>query len=116
ANPAEWPVAVGEGRCQFLKLWEEAKAIYPDFDTIAVANHPGVSPTGLRIAVHILMGKEVDTTKLGGANGLSFVLPIAAVITSENLDEGLAMCEGKPDAFLLDDIMTDQEVLDTFFK
>ncbi|HSQ26521.1 MAG TPA: substrate-binding domain-containing protein, partial [Anaerolineales bacterium] len=46
ANPAEWPVAVGEGRCQFLKLWEEAKAIYPDFDTIAVANHPGVSPTG----------------------------------------------------------------------
>ena len=116
ANPAEWPVGVGEGRCQFLNLWGEALAINPDFDSIAVANHPGVSPTGLRIAVNMLLGKQVDETKLGGANGLSFVLPVAAVITSDNLDEGLAMCEGKPDAFLLDDIMTDQAVLDEYFK
>ncbi len=47
----------------------------------------------------MLQGKQVDTTKLGGVNGLSFVIPLAAVITSENLDEGLAMCEGKPDAY-----------------
>jgi ribose transport system substrate-binding protein len=87
----------------------------PDFDSIAVANHPGVSPTGLRIAYNMLMGKKVDESKLGGANGLSFVLPVAAVITSENLDEGLAMCEGKPDAFLLDDILTDDEV-QAYFK
>ena len=46
---------------------------------------------------------------------MSFVLPLAAVITSDNLDEGLAMCEGKPDAFLLDDILTDAEVQE-FFK
>jgi len=116
ANPAVWPQGVGEGRCQYLKLWEEAKTMNPDFDSIAVANHPGVSPTGLRIAYNMLMGKKVDTTKLGGSNGLSFVLPLAAVITSENLDEGLAMCEGKPDAYLLDDIMTDEEVQQYFVK
>jgi len=115
ANPANWPQGVGEGRCQYLKLWQEALTMNPNFDSIAVANHPGVSPTGLRIAVNMLMGKQVDTTKLGGVNGLSFVIPLAAVITSENLDEGLAMCEGKPDAFLLDDIMTDEEV-QQFFK
>jgi len=116
ANPAKWPVAVGEGRCQYLNLWQEALVTNPDFDSIAVANHPGVSPTGLRIAVNMLMGKTVDESKLGGANGLSFVLPVAAVITSENLEDGLAMCEGKPDAYLLDDILTDQEVIDTYFK
>ncbi len=114
ANPAVWPQGVGEGRCQFLKLWEEALTMNPDFDSIAVANHPGVSPTGLRIAVNMLQGKKVDAAKLGGANGLSFVIPLAAVITSENLDEGLAMCEGQPDAFLLDDIMTDDEVQQYF--
>ena len=54
------------------------------------------------------------TTKLGGANGLSFVIPLAAVITSDNLDEGLAMCEGKPDAYLLDNILTDEEVQQYF--
>ena len=116
ANPADWPQGVGEGRCQFLRLWEEAKAANPDFDSIAVANHPGVSPTGLRIAYEMLQGKKVDTTKLGGANGLSFVLPLAAVITSENLADGLAMCEGQPDAYLLDDILTTEEVQEYFTK
>jgi ribose transport system substrate-binding protein len=56
----------------------------------------------------------VDESKLGGANGLSFVLPVAAVITSENLEEGLAMCEGKPDTYLIDDILTDEEVSEYF--
>jgi len=114
ANPAVWPQGVGEGRCQYLKLWQEAQTTNPNFDSIAVANHPGVSPTGLRIAVNMLLGKKVDNTKLGGSNGLSFVLPVAAVITNENLADGLAMCEGKPDAYLLDDILTDDEVQQYF--
>jgi ribose transport system substrate-binding protein len=116
ANPATWPVGVGEGRCQFLNLWQEALKTHPDFDTIAVANHPGVSPTGLRVAVNMLMGKQVDKSKLGGSNGLSFVLPVAAVITKDNLADGMKMCEGKPDAYLLDSILTDDEVLSTYFK
>jgi ribose transport system substrate-binding protein len=62
------------------------------------------------------MGKKVDETTLGGVNGLSFVIPLAAIITSDNLEEGLAMCEGKPDAYLLDDIMTDEEVQQYFVK
>jgi ribose transport system substrate-binding protein len=116
ANPAKWPQGVGEGRCQYLKLWKEALTMHPDFDSIAVANHPGVSPTGLRIAVNMLQGKQVDKSKLGGVNGLSFVIPLAAVITKDNLDEGLKMCEGKPDAYLLDNIMTDDEVQQYFVK
>ena len=62
----------------------------------------------------MLQGKKVDATKLGGVNGLSFVLPLAADHHPENLAEGLAMCEGKPDAYLLDDIMTDEEVQQYF--
>lgn len=116
ASPAVWPQGVGEGRCQYLKLWQEALTLNPNFDSIAVANHPGVSPTGLRIAVNMLLGKKVDTTKLGGVNGLSFVQPLAAVITSDNLAEGITMCEGKPDAYLLDKIMSDEEVQQFFVK
>ncbi|MEW6179005.1 MAG: substrate-binding domain-containing protein [Chloroflexota bacterium] len=115
ANPAKFPVGVGEGRCQFLKLWEQVLQDHPDFETIAVANPPGVSPTGLRIAVNMLQGKKVDESKLGGANGLSFVIPVPIIITKDNLQEGLDICNDKPDAYLLDGIMTDQEVLDTFF-
>ncbi len=58
ANPAEWPVAVGEGRCQFINLWTEVLETNPDFETIAVANQPGVSPTGLRIAVQYVVRRK----------------------------------------------------------
>ena len=113
ANPAKWPQGVGEGRCQYLKLWQEALKTQPTFDSIAVANHPGVSPDGLRIAVNMLQGKKVDSTKL---TGQSFVIPLAAVITKDNLADGLTMCDGKPDSYLLDAIMTDAEVQQFFVK
>jgi len=116
ANPAVWPVAVGEGRCQFINLWVEVLETQPDFETIAVANPPGVSPTGLRIAVNMLMGEKVNESTLGGVNGLSFVIPVPMTITNENLEEGIDYCADKPDAHLLDGIMTDQEVLDTYFS
>ncbi|HEX5637239.1 MAG TPA: substrate-binding domain-containing protein, partial [Gammaproteobacteria bacterium] len=115
AAPAKYPVVVGEGRCQFLKLWEEVLATDPEFETIAVANPPGVSPTGLRIAVNMLMGKTVDTSKLGGVNGESFVIDVPWTVTNDNLADALAVCADKPDAYLLDGIMTDEEVLKEYF-
>ncbi len=116
ANPAKWPQGVGEGRCQYLKLWQEALAINPDFDSIAVANQPGIAATGLRIAINLFQGKEVNTSNLSGKNKMSFILPISAVITSDNLEEGLAIYQGKPDAYLLDNILTDDEVVNNYFK
>jgi len=87
ANPPKWPVLVGEGRCQFLQLWDQRLKEDPNFETIAVANPPGVSPTGLRIAVNMLMGKQVDKSKLGGTNGLSFVIPVPVIVTKDNFQE-----------------------------
>ncbi|MHB8133224.1 MAG: sugar ABC transporter substrate-binding protein, partial [Anaerolineaceae bacterium] len=77
---------------------------------------PGVSPTGLRIAVNMLMGKTVDTTKLGGVNGESFVIAVPWTVTNDNLAAALDVCKDKPDAYLLDGIMTNDEVLKTYFK
>jgi ribose transport system substrate-binding protein len=116
ANPAKWPVAVGEGRCQFLDLWNEVLKTQPDFETIAVANPPGVSPTGLRIAVNMLQGKQVDETKLTGEFGRMFTIPIPVVVTKDNFEEVYSsQCADKPPTYLLDGIMTDAEV-QQFFK
>jgi ribose transport system substrate-binding protein len=115
ANPAKYPVVVGEGRCQFINLWAEVLETNPDFETIAVANPPGVSPTGLRIAVNMLMGKQVDESKLTGEYGAMFTLPVPIVVTKDNFQDAVAICADKPDAYLLDGIMTDKEV-QQFFK
>ena len=32
ANPAKWPVVVGEGRCQFLQLWDQRLKDDPNFE------------------------------------------------------------------------------------
>jgi ribose transport system substrate-binding protein len=115
ANPAEWPVFVGEARCQFLDLWNQRLQEDPNFETIAVANPPGVSPTGLRIAVNMLQGKTLDESKLGGANGASFVIPVPIVVTKDNFEEVYTTeCADRPATYLLDGIMTDEEVQQYF--
>jgi len=117
ANPSKFPVGPLEGRCQALQLWDERLKADPNFESIAVANPPGVSPTGLRIAVNMLMDKKLDESKLGGANGKSFVIPVPVTVTKDNFKEVYEKeCTGKPPAYLLDGIMTDEEVQQYFVK
>jgi ribose transport system substrate-binding protein len=117
ANPAKWPAVVGEGRCQFLSLWNDALKTHPDFETIAVANPPGVASTGLRIAVNMLLGKKPDTTKLGGQFGHQFVIPIPYTVTKDNFQQVFTtVCANKPPAYLLDGIMSDSDVQQFFVK
>lgn len=115
ASPAKFPIGVSEGRCQSLQLWNERLQADPTFESIAVANPPGAAPTGLRIAVNMLMGKQVDKSKLGGTNGLSFVLPVPVTVTKDNFQQVLdETCKDKPPTYLLDGIMTDEEVQQYF--
>jgi ribose transport system substrate-binding protein len=115
ANPSNFPVPVLEARCQALQLWDQRLQADPNFESIAVANPPGVSPTGLRIAVNMLQGKKVDESKLGGANGLSFVIPVPVTVTKDNFrDVYDTQCKDKPATYLLDGIMTDEEVQQFF--
>ena len=118
ADPAEYPLAVGEGRVKFLKLWHEVLQDRPDFETIAVANPPGVAGTGLRIAVELLQGAEIDTTQLGGECNNTFYNPIPIVVTPENFEEvyNEYVVEGDyPDSYLLDGILSQEEV-QAFFE
>jgi len=117
ANPAKWPVVVGEGRCQFLSLWNDILKTNPNFETIAVANPPGVSPTGLRLAVNMLQGKKLDESKLTGQYGHMFTIPVPVTVTKDNFQEVFStVCKDKPASYLLDGIMTDAEVQQFFQK
>jgi ribose transport system substrate-binding protein len=113
ANPDPMPVGVGEARVKFLKLWKEMLDANPDFETIAVANAPGVNSTALRIAVEMLQGRELDETKLGGQFGHQIVIPVPVVVTPENFDEmyNTYVVEGGfPDSYLMTGIMTEDEI------
>ena len=115
ANPDPMPLPVGEARVKFLKLWAEMLEQNPDFETIAVANAPGVNSTALRIAVELLEGKELSAGVLGGQYGTTIVIPIPYVVTPENFEEVYAEFKDYPDSYLLSGIMTRDEVLSEFF-
>ena len=113
ADPDTMPLGVGEARVKFLKLWKEMLDANPDFETIAVANAPGVNSTALRIAVELLQGRELDESKLGGQFGYQIVIPIPVVVTPENFDEmytKYVVDGGYPDSYLMSGIMTEEEI------
>ena len=119
ANPDPYPLGVGEGRVKFLQLWGEMLERDPDFKTIAVANAPGVNATALRIAVEMLSGQELDTSVLGGQYGTTIVIDVPIVVTPDNFDEVYEeyVASGEyPDSYLLDGIMTRDEVVAAFFN
>ena len=115
-EPETLPQGVGEGRVKFLKLWKEALEIYPDAEFIAVSNAPGVASSGLRIAVELLQGHELKAESLGGQFGTTITVPIPVIVTPENFDEFYTeyVEGGYPDSYLLDGIMTMEEVAALF--
>jgi ribose transport system substrate-binding protein len=108
----EYPLGVGEGRVKFLKLWKEALDEDPEFKSFAVANAPGVAATGLRIVMELLQGKELKDESLTGQFGTTVIVPIPVIVDPDNFAEIYAeyVDGGYPDSYLLDGIMTIEEV------
>ncbi|MBX2997678.1 MAG: ABC transporter substrate-binding protein [Caldilineaceae bacterium] len=114
ANPAEWPVMVGEARAGYLQLVNEIKQANPDFTTIGVVNPPGVGASGLRIAVLLLQGRQL-AQELEGPFGNSLYVPIPGVVTDENFDEAYAEVADLPASYTVDGMLTAEEA-EGFFE
>jgi ribose transport system substrate-binding protein len=109
ANPAEWPVMVGEARAGYLQLWHDIAETNPDFTSFGVVNPPGVGASGLRVAIEILSGEQVDTAQLTGPNGNSLYVPIATPIDASNFEEQYAAIADAPASYTLDALITQGE-------
>jgi ribose transport system substrate-binding protein len=107
ANPAEWPIMVGEARGGFMKLWKQIQdTTNPDFNTIGVVNPPGVGASGLRVALELLQGKEVDTAQLSGPFGNTLYVPIPGEVTADNFAAEYEKIKDLPDSYVLDGFIT----------
>jgi len=102
ANPENWPVSTGEARAGFLQLWDEVKQDNPDFTTIGVVNPPGQGVSGMRVALQILTGGEVDEAQLQGTFGNTLYVPIPGVVTDENFAEVYDLYKDAPASYTLD--------------
>jgi ribose transport system substrate-binding protein len=111
ANPDTFPVTTGEARASYLQQWQEVLEENPDFQSIGVVNPPGIGASGLRVAIELLRGGELNEDALEGPFGNSLYVPIPYVVDNENLDqifENQNISEA-PASFTLDGILTQEQ-------
>jgi len=111
ANPENWPLISGEARSSYLKQWVAILEERPEFTSIGVVNPPGVGADGVRVAIELLMGAELNEEALSGPFGNTLYVPIPYAVTSENLAqiyEEQAIAD-TADSYTLDGLITQEE-------
>lgn len=96
---------------EYDKLKEEGK----DIKVCSQPNPPSIVASGLRIAVNLAEGKELDESKLGGLYGRACIYDVKNWYTDENIDELRPLLEGKGDDYLLTEYWSEDEA-QAFFK
>ena len=109
ANPESFPIGTGEAIAGYLRLWEEISEEHPDFLSYAVMNPPGQGASGLRVAVELLQGGEINESELEGPFSNTIYVPIPGRVTEGNLPDMLAMTAEEPDTYVLDGIISQED-------
>ena len=112
ANPAKWPVMVGEARAGYIQLWGKVKADKPEFVSFGVVNPPGQGLDGLRVALQLLSGEEIADGVLRGPFANTVYVPIPGVVNEENFAKTYEMYKDSPASYTLDGIISDEEALE----
>ncbi|MGH7122024.1 MAG: substrate-binding domain-containing protein [Acetobacteraceae bacterium] len=103
------PAMTGEAQKAFLLAWKRQLALGTHMRAFAQANPPWVSRDAIGFAVRIAAGK---TLKPLAHN--TFYTPIHKTVTGETLDATLAEMKDEPDAWFLEEWLTEEQ-LDALF-
>ena len=112
ADPDEWPVMVGEARAGYLQLWNEVLQERPEFTSIGVVNPPGVGADGVRVAMELLTGAELNEDALEGPFGNTLYVPIPFVVDGFNFEEEYEKVADAPASYTLDGFITQAQARD----
>ncbi|WRS31153.1 substrate-binding domain-containing protein [Actinomycetaceae bacterium MB13-C1-2] len=111
AGKTDSVVTMGEARGGFMRMWNDL--LSTGFETAGVVNPPGTGATALHFAVNELQGKTLDSSKV--TDGHNIVLPLAPLVTNENFVEIWEPISDVEDGYVVDSIMTADEVA-AYFK
>jgi ribose transport system substrate-binding protein len=98
-------VVSGEARNGYMRMWSELKA--DGFQSIGVVNPPGTGATALHFAVAQLQGRELDESKTVDGD---IVLDLEPAVTNDNFDAAWAEVQDQPDSYVLDSVLSADDV------
>ena len=100
-------VMFGDPGTAFFKLWKKLRDEHADFKACTQVNPPGVGGTAFRIAVRLYNGRKF---KPGVLKDNIYYIKISLFITDEHFDKAWEMLKDKPDSYLLNEVMPEDEV------
>lgn len=104
------PVVTGELMMGYVKKWKELTDT-TGFSTYGQNNPPGIGATALGMGVRLLQGKTFKTP----LENNTFIYTVKDHVTNENLDTYYDKYKDEPDAYFIDEWLTETE-LDNLFK
>lgn len=104
-------VVSGEARVGFMRMWNDL--LPSGFGSVGIINPPGTGATAMHFIVNQLQGKTLDESKL--TDGHTVILPLAPAITNENFEAEWDKVKDLPDTYVLDQILSAEEVA-AYFK
>ena len=109
ADPAEWPLVVGEARAGYMQLWNSIAENNPEFTSFGVINPPAIGASGLRVAVELLQGRQFKAGTLQGPYGNSLYVPIPGVVSSDNFAAEFEKIKDQPASYVVDGMISEAE-------
>lgn len=109
ANPDQWPIVVGEARAGYIKLWNQIREERPDFVSYGVINPPGVGASGIRLAVELLQGRQVNDRFLEGAENNTIFVPIPGDVDANTFEQYYEDVKDRDDAYVLDGTLSPEQ-------
>jgi ABC-type sugar transport system substrate-binding protein len=110
----KFPLVLCEPTKDGLAIWKTLQEEYPNFTCLALSNPPGIAYDAVYAAYYLLSGKSIDPQALGGKFGQTLYVEIP-MVKQENLAEYLEKIAGEADDYILDERMSPQEILETWF-
>ncbi len=109
------PVMACEPTKTGLFIWRDRIKEHSGFQCVSVGNPPGIAYDAVYAASYLLNGLEIDNSAFSGqyANALIVDFP---VITNEDLPKWMDIIQYENDDFMIDQIMTPDEIKDRWFR
>jgi ribose transport system substrate-binding protein len=104
------PVVTGELMMGYVKKWYDLNESV-GFSSYGQNNPPGIGATALGIGIRLLQGKELKEELTDN----TYYYSVKDHVTNENLDTYYDKNKDKPDAYFIDEWLTEEE-LDAMFK
>lgn len=109
-----WPLMLCEASKKGLNLWENLLADHPGFECLAIGNPPGSAYDAVYAAWYLFNGAQFDPAALGGQYGNNLHIQIP-VVNSDNLQEWLDNLDKEADEYIVDELLSPDEIRERWF-